>query len=93
MHYFGPRPLIDNNSVRSNPSTIVDARVGYKFHEKPFENMRLLVDVFNIFNTKTSDIDYYYISRLPGEPPSGVNDIHTHQAEPLEVRATLEYRF
>ena len=93
MHYFGPRSLIDNDSVRSNPSTIVDARVGYKFHDKPFENWRLLVDVFNIFNTKTSDIDYYYISRLPGEPPSGVNDIHTHQAEPLEVRATLEFRF
>ncbi len=93
MHYFGSRPLIDNDSVRSNPSTIVDARVGYKFHDKPFENWRLLVDVFNIFNTKTSDIDYYYISRLPGEPPSGVNDIHTHQAEPLEVRATLEFRF
>ena len=93
MHYFGPRPLIDNDSVRSDSSTIVNARVGYKFHDKPFENCRLLVDIFNIFNTKTSDIDYYYISRLPGEPPSGVNDIHTHQAEPIEVRATLQYRF
>jgi outer membrane receptor protein involved in Fe transport len=93
MHYFGSRPLIDNDSVRSNPSTIVNGRVGYKFHDKPFQNWQLLVDVFNIFNTKTSDIDYYYISRLPGEPPAGVNDIQTHPAEPLEVRVTLKLTF
>jgi hypothetical protein len=93
MHYFGSRPLIDNDSVRSNPSTIVNGRVGYKFQDKPFQNWQLLVDVFNIFNTKTSDIDYYYISRLPGEPPAGVNDIQTHPAEPLEVRVTLKLTF
>lgn len=93
VQYFGPRPLIDDNSVRSKPSTVVNARVGYKFHEKPFENWRLLVDVFNIFNAKVSDIDYYYTSRLPGEPPGGVNDIHTHPQEPIEARVTLEMRF
>ena len=45
MHYFGPRPLIDNDSVESHSSTIVNARVGYKFHDKPFENWRLMVDI------------------------------------------------
>jgi len=42
---------------------------------------------------KTSNIDYYYTSRLPGEPPGGVNDVHTHQEEPLEARVTLEMKF
>ena len=93
VRYFGPRPLIDDDSVRSDSSTIVNARVGYKFQAKPFENWRLLLDVFNIFDAKVSNIDYYYTSRLPGEPPAGVNDIHTHPQEPAEARLTLEMKF
>ena len=34
-------------------------------------------------------IEYYYISRLPGEPIGGVADSHVHPAEPLAVRLTL----
>jgi len=90
---FGPRPLIDDNSVRSQPSTIVNARLGYKFREKPLENWRLYLDVFNVFNARVSDIDYYYTSRVPGEPPAGVNDIHMHPQEPTEARLTLEMKF
>lgn len=93
LQYFGPRPLIDDNSVRSKSSTVVNARLGYKFHDKPCENWRLLLDVFNIFNARVSDIDYYYTSRIPGEPPAGVNDIHTHPQEPTEARLTLEMKF
>ena len=93
VRYFGPRPLIDDNSVRSDASTIVNARVGYKFQSAPFRNWRLLLDLFNVFNAKVSNIDYYYISRLPGEPPAGVNDIHSHPQEPAEARLTLELKF
>jgi len=91
--WFGPRPLIEDNSVRSSATTIVNARVGYKFTSKPVENWRLLVDVFNVFDAKVSDIDYYYTSRLSGEPAAGVNDIHTHPHEPREVRVTLSMSF
>jgi outer membrane receptor protein involved in Fe transport len=90
--WFGPRPLIEDNSVRSSSTTIVNARVGYKFKMRPVENWRLLVDVFNVFDAKVSDIDYFYTSRLPGEP-AGVNDIHTHPHEPREVRVTLTMNF
>src|SRR5882757_5807632 len=31
-------------------------------------------------------IEYYYLSRLPGEPIDGVADRHVHPAEPLAVR-------
>jgi len=89
-HYFGSRPQIDNDAVWSQPSTIINARAGYQFRAKPFENWRLWVDVFNVLDAKTADINYYYTSRLPGEPPAGVNDIHTHPADPIEVRVTLK---
>ena len=39
----------------------------------------------HLLDTKASDIDYFYTSRLPGEPADGVNDIDTHPAEPREV--------
>jgi outer membrane receptor protein involved in Fe transport len=89
LRYFGPRPLIEDNSVRSESSTLVDSRVGYEF----YKNWRLLLDVFNIFNAKASDIDYYYTSRLQGEPSAGVNDIHTHPVDPREARLTLSATF
>lgn len=89
LRYFGPRPLIEDNSVKSNSSTLVDAQVGYQINE----TWTLKADFLNLFNTKTDDIEYYYASRLKGEPPSGVNDIHLHPAEPFQVRVGLTARF
>lgn len=87
--YFGPRPLIEDDSVRSLSSFIVNARAGYKFDN----GMRLQLDVLNLFNAQTNQIEYYYLSRLPGEPIDGVADRHVHPAEPLAVRLTLAAAF
>ncbi|MEN3349010.1 MAG: hypothetical protein V7632_2645, partial [Bradyrhizobium sp.] len=87
--YFGPRPLIEDDSVRSQSSFIVNARAGYKFDN----GMRLQLDVLNLFNAQTNQIEYYYLSRLPGEPIDGVADRHVHPAEPLAVRLTLAVTF
>jgi outer membrane receptor protein involved in Fe transport len=87
--YFGPRPLIEDDSVRSQASLIFNARAGYKFDN----GLRLQLDVLNLFNAETNQIEYYYLSRLPGEPIGGVADRHVHSAEPLAVRLTLAGRF
>ena len=55
--------------------------------------LRLQLDVLNLFNAQTNQIEYYYLSRLPGEPIGGVADRHVHPAEPLAVRLTLAARF
>ena len=89
MRYFGPRPLIEDNSVRSRSSTIVNARLGYEIGR----GARLALDVFNVLNARASDIDYFYASRLPGEPSAGVDDIHTHPAEPRTARFSVLYSF
>ena len=65
--YFGPRALIEDDSVRSKATSLVNLEAGYKFTP----HVRLALDVFNLFNAKHSDIDYFYTSRLPGEPPGG----------------------
>ena len=87
--YFGPRPLIEDDSVRSQSSLIFNARAGYKFDN----GLRFQLDVLNLFNARTNQIEYYYLSRLPGEPIDGVADRHVHPAEPLAVRLTLAGKF
>jgi TonB dependent receptor/TonB-dependent Receptor Plug Domain len=87
--YFGPRPLIEDDSVRSLASLIFNARVGYRFDN----GLRLQLDVLNLFNAQTNQIEYYYLSRLPSEPIGGIADRHVHPAEPRAVRLTLAARF
>jgi len=89
LRYFGPRPLIEDDSERSSASTTLNALVGYTVAR----GVRLSVEVVNLTNARVSDIDYYYASRLPGEPAGGINDIHTHPAEPRLVRVFASIGF
>jgi hypothetical protein len=49
----------------------------------------LTAEVFNILNAADSDVDYYYPSRLPGEPVAGVSDYHFHPTIPRTARVSL----
>jgi hypothetical protein len=89
LRHFGPRPLIEDNSVKSQSTSLVNGEIGYRFTER----YRLVGEVFNLFDGRVSDIDYYYTSRLPGEPGEGVDDIHTHPALPRSLRIGLQVRF
>jgi hypothetical protein len=87
--YFGPRPLIEDNSVRSESAHLVTAQLGYTFKQR----VTVKLDVFNLFDAEVSDVDYFYTSRLPGEPAGGVEDIHFHPMEPRTVRIGVAVRF
>jgi len=41
-------------------SLVFNARAGYKFDNG--------LDVLNLFNAQTNQIEYYYLSRLAGKP-------------------------
>jgi outer membrane receptor protein involved in Fe transport len=87
--YFGPRPLIEDNSVRSQSTILTDLRAGYRLEK----NVKLSLDVINLFDRAGSNVDYFYTSRLQGEPAGGVNDIHFHAIEPRMLRLTLTSYF
>ena len=89
LRYFGPRALIEDDSVRSKSSTLVNLKLGWQAASWA----RLTLDVYNLFNTQASDIDYYYTSRLPGEPAEGVDDIHFHPVDSRTIRAGLTLTF
>jgi TonB dependent receptor/Carboxypeptidase regulatory-like domain/TonB-dependent Receptor Plug Domain len=88
-NYFGPRPLVENNSVRSGATSLVHAQVGYRLSRRH----ALVLDAFNLLDARHSDVDYFYISRLPGEPSDGVEDVHTHPALPRTLRLGVTFRF
>ncbi|MDB5728209.1 MAG: hypothetical protein JWQ00_1414 [Noviherbaspirillum sp.] len=88
LRYFGPRPLIEDNSVRSKPTATLNGRIGYKISRA----MRVELEGFNLTNRRDSAIDYYYPSRLRNEPEA-VDDIHFHPIESRSFRVTLTANF
>jgi hypothetical protein len=89
IRHFGPRALLEDNSVQSNATSIVNGEVGYQFTRQ----IRLRLEGFNLFDAEVSDIDYYFASRLPGEPDEGVEDLHFHAAIPRSARVALQVSF
>ena len=85
LRYFGPRALVADNTVQSQPTRLINLQGGYGLAK----NVRLAADVFNLFNAQVSDIDDYFASRLPGEPLAGVEDIHFHPAVPRTLRLSV----
>jgi outer membrane receptor protein involved in Fe transport len=88
FRYFGRRPLIEDNSITSQPTGLFDMQVGYQVTER----MQLRLDIFNLFNSKAHDVDYFYASQLANES-APVFDVHYHPVEPLSARFTVNFTF
>ena len=88
LRYFGPRPLLENNSVRSKSTATLNGRIGYRVSPK----VKLELEGFNLTNRQNSAIDYYYASQLKTEA-APVSDIHFHPIETRSFRLTLVANF
>ena len=88
IRYLGAAPLIEDNSVRSRATLLLNAQALYQFNP----NWSLGVEISNLLDEKDNDITYFYESQLAGEL-SPVEDIHFHPAEPRNVRLTLRANF
>ncbi len=86
--HFGESPLVEDDSARSPAYTTVDLQVGHEQAQK----WRVSVDVFNLFNRKWNDIEYYYVSRLPTESAPRP-DFVVHPGVPLTLRGQIQYFF
>ncbi len=86
--FFSERPLIEDGSQNARPSWQLNARVGYRKND-----WEIAVDCLNLLDRDDNDIEYYYASRLAGEPAAGIEDVHLHPAEPRTFRVSLTKRF
>lgn len=84
LRWFGPRPLLDDDSVRSRASTTLNGRLGYRVGR----DVKIEFEGFNLTNRRASAIDYYYASQLRGEAAPR-EDVHFHPIEPRSFRVTL----
>jgi hypothetical protein len=85
LRHLGSYALIEDNSVRADPTTILNLNGGYRLG-----NLGLSVNLLNLLDSKDADIQYFYESRLPGEMDP-VEDVHFHPVEPRQLRITLSW--
>ena len=88
LRHFGKAPLIEDGSVESDPTTLVNLEAGYHITD----NIQVSAALFNVFDSRDNDITYLYESQLPGEAEP-VTDIHFHPVEPRTFRLTLRATF
>ena len=89
LRHFGPRALGEDGGARSEATRLINLTAGYRIRP----SARVAVDVFNLLDARQSDVDYFYTSRLPGEPVSGIDDIHFHPTLPRTARVSLVVTF
>jgi len=88
LRYLGPAALIEDNSVRSSSTTLLNLEAGYQFTQ----GMKVSVELLNAMDRRANDITYFYESQLRGEADP-VEDIHFHPVEPRTLRASVVMKF
>lgn len=86
---LGRYPLIDDNTAKDAGYTETNVSAGYKVDR----NLKLDVQIFNLFNVRANSAAYYYTTRLPGEPAGGFADHQDHPLEPISARISLTATF
>lgn len=88
LRYFGKYPLREDRAVKAGGSLMMNLRAG-----REWGAAGAYLDVFNLLDRRDHDIDYFYASRLSGEPREGVEDVHYHVLQPRSARVSLRYAF
>ena len=90
--YLGGRALVEDNSVRTDSTSLVNMNGGFRFAN----GISLGLEVINVLDTEDDDITYLFESLTADELAAGsdpIEDKHFHPVEPRTVRATVSYEF
>ncbi|MEM9101339.1 MAG: TonB-dependent receptor [Pseudomonadota bacterium] len=88
LRYFGERPLDSFSDQESDDFSVVNFALTYQL-----ARWKLDFKVLNVLDSDDHDIDYFYASRLQGEPIEGIEDNHFHPIEPRTLRLQAGYWF
>jgi outer membrane receptor protein involved in Fe transport len=84
--HFGASPLVEDDSARSPAYTTIDLQLGYQHPQR----WLVALDVFNLFDVKWNDIEYYYVSRLKNEA-FATPDYVIHPGVPRTLHVHFQY--
>lgn len=86
--YLSSRTVDSFDAVEPPSTFLLNTQVAYQHND-----WQVGVEVLNLLDSDAHDIDYYYASRLPGEPEEGVEDLHYHPVEPRTIRLTFGIKY
>jgi hypothetical protein len=69
FRYFGPRVLDQAGDAVSSPSSLVDLQLIGKLHR----GVKVKLDLFNVLNSVSDDVEYYYQSWLKSDAANPAN--------------------
>lgn len=87
LRHFGESPLIEDGSVFSDPTTVINLGATYDWND-----ITLGLEVLNAFDADDNDITYFFESQLMTEA-NPVEDIHFKPVEPRQLRFSVRYNF
>ncbi len=93
VRHLGPHALVEDNSVRSDGTTLVNLRAARSFSVRGRKDLEVSIELLNALGSRRKDVDYYYASRLPGEPAEGVEGLHSRAVEPRSLRVGVKLSF
>ena len=88
LPFPGVSAQLQSDMTEDPIETVTDGDGTYRF-----SGVRVVIEGFNLLNARVSDIEYFFASRLPGEPAGGVEDIHLHAAIPRSLRMAARVSF
>ena len=87
---LGAYPINDGEAFpQAKGYSEINLDAGYKLTS----HLKLQVSLYNLLNTHAYASEYYYTSRLAGEPADGVAGFQVHPLEPRSARFTLTALF
>ena len=91
IRYLGPHALIEDNSIRGEPTLLANFRAAWT--PRDFGGFEIYGELLNVFDSKRDDIDYFYATRFPGEPAEGIEGQNSRVVEPRTIRIGLKRVF
>jgi hypothetical protein len=85
---LGPAPLTEDGLVKSDSAFTTNLLLRYQWGR-----LTLTGQIINLLNNSDNDIQYFYTSRLAGEPAEGIDDYHVHPMEPRSWRLGVRLSF
>jgi len=94
MTYLGVRNLTEDHTIKAPSWLVFDLTERYLLPVKlPYGHLEGIFYVQNLFDTQWEQATFAFTSRLPGEPPGGVQDIHFVPGNPRFVKGGLAWYF
>ncbi|PYN95162.1 MAG: hypothetical protein DMD89_20045 [Candidatus Rokuibacteriota bacterium] len=88
MRYLGDRPADPDRIATARGYTLFNWTTRYRY-----KNLEAFLSVENLTNTQWRESQFFFTSRLPGEPAGGVDDIHFTPGAPRSFLGGLAFRF